>query len=75
MNTSEYVLQMCRPVTLQVNTLADGQLGSGWPHRLLPGESVGEGRRREGGGTGAKKEEKEEFGEVVGEEKEERALC
>ena len=46
MNTSEYVLQMCRPVTLQVNTLADGQLGTGWPHRLPPGESSGEGKRR-----------------------------
>lgn len=58
MNTSEYALQMCRPVTLQVNTLADGQLRTGWPHRLPPGESAGEGRRREegeGGGTGAKR--------------------
>ena len=59
MNTSEYALQMCRPVTLQVNTLADGQLRTGWPHRLPPGESAGEGRRRgeegAGGGTGAKR--------------------
>ena len=59
MNTSEYALQMCRPVTLQVNTLADGQLRTGWPHRLPPGESAGEGRRRgeegEGWGTGAKR--------------------
>lgn len=45
-NTSEYALQMCRPVTLQVNTLADGQLRTGWPHRLPPGERSGEGRRR-----------------------------
>lgn len=55
-NTSEYALQMCRPVTLQVNTLADGQLRTGWPHRLPPGESAGERRRRvEGkeGGAGA----------------------
>lgn len=48
-NTSEYALQMCRPVTLQVNTLADGQLRTGWPHRLPPRESAAEGRRREEG--------------------------
>ena len=66
MNTSEYALQMCRPVTLQVNTLADGQLGTGWPHRLPPGESAGGGRRRV---------EREEEGEAVGEGGEERALC
>lgn len=47
MNTSEYALQMCRAVTLQVNTLADGQLGTGWPHRRAPRESAGEGRRRQ----------------------------
>lgn len=50
MNTSEYVLQMCRPVTLQVNTLTDGQLRTGWPHRLPPGESSGEGVCVCGGG-------------------------
>lgn len=58
-NTSEYALQMCRPVTLQVNTLADGQLGTGWPHRLAPGESGGEGRRRDKGWGVRGKEEEE----------------
>lgn len=62
MNTSEYAVQMCRPVTLQVNTLADGQLGTGWPHRLPPGESAGEGRRRVEGGGGQEQEEEEELG-------------
>lgn len=42
MNAREYVLQMCRPVMLQVNTLADGQLGTGWPRCLPPGERIGE---------------------------------
>lgn len=56
-NTSEYALQMCRPVTLQVNTLADGQLRTGWPHRLPPRESAGEGRRMGGIGQEQKKEE------------------
>lgn len=46
-NTSEYAFQMCRAVTLQVNTLADGQLGTGWPHRHAPRERAGEGRRRQ----------------------------
>lgn len=64
-NTSEYALQMCRPVTLQVNTLADGQLGTGWPHRLPPGGECW--RRKEesggrGGGDRSKKEEEEELG-------------
>lgn len=47
MNTREYALQMCRAVTPQVNTLADGQLGTGWPHRRAPRERAGEGRRRQ----------------------------
>lgn len=46
-NTSEYALQMCRAVTPQVNTLADGQLGTGWPHRRAPGGRAGKGRRRQ----------------------------
>lgn len=46
-NTSEYALQMCRAVTPQVNTLADGQLGTGWPHRRAPGGCAGKGRRRQ----------------------------
>lgn len=75
MNTSEYALQMCRPVTLQVNTLADGQLRTGWPHRLPPGESAGAGRRREEGGGHEKKRGGGVGGEVMGEGGEERALC
>lgn len=74
-NTSEYALQMCRPVTLQVNTLADGQLRTGWPHRLPPREIAGEGRRRGKGGVGEKKRRRS-----CGEAKwwvkeEERGLC
>lgn len=67
MNTGEYVLQMCRPVTLQVNTLADGQLRTGWPHRLPPGEIAGEGRRRgkDGGGGGVGRRKKRGGG-IVG---------
>lgn len=41
-NTGEYALQMCRPVTPQVNTLTDGQLRTGWPHRPPPRESAKE---------------------------------
>lgn len=56
-NTSEYALQMCRPVTLQVNTIADGQLGTGWPHRPPPRERESGRRVEEGelGGGGSKK--------------------
>lgn len=52
-NTGEYALQMCRPVTLQVNTLTDGQLRTGWPHRPPPGESAG--GSGEGGGRGGER--------------------
>lgn len=38
---------MCQAVTPRVNTLADGQLGTGWPHRRAPGGRVGKGRRRQ----------------------------
>lgn len=61
MNTGEYALQMCRPVTLQVNTLTDGQLRTGWPHRPPPRESAKEvrgGRKRE------EEEERKRRGEV-----------
>lgn len=58
MNTSEYALQMCRPVTARVNTPADGQLGTGRPRRLPPGEPAGRGARGEFG---------EELREAVGE--------
>lgn len=51
-NTGEYALQMCRPVTLQVNTRADGQLGTGWPHRRPPREQAGRGGGRCTGGRG-----------------------
>lgn len=63
MNTGEYVLQMCRPVTLQVNTLTDGQLRTGWPHRLPPRESAEEVRGgREVQEDKKKEEEEEELG-------------
>lgn len=79
MNTSEYALQMCRPVTLQVNTLADGQLRTGWPHRLPPGESAGEGRRREegeGGGDRSKKSRRRRnWGGKLWVREERRGLC
>lgn len=52
-NTGEYALQMCRPVTLQVNTLTDGQLRTGWPHRPPPRESAEEAR----GGRKRRREE------------------
>lgn len=70
-NTSEYVLQMCRPVTLQVNTLTDGQLRTGWPRRFPPGESVEEGRRREEEGLSIA----EKRGGVGSKGREERDLC
>lgn len=74
-NTSEYALQMCRPVTLQVNTLADGQLRTGWPHRLPPGESAGAGRRRGKGGGDMRKKEEEELGGKQWVKEERRGLC
>lgn len=76
MNTGEYALQMCRPVTLQVNTLADGQLGTGWPHRLPPRESPGGGRRRVERGQEQEEEELSGVeGGAVDEGGKERALC
>lgn len=77
MNTGEYALQMCRPVTLQVNTLTDGQLRTGWPHRLPPRESAEE-VRGEGGGVQEEKKKKRRrrsWEEGMGEGGEERSLC
>lgn len=65
---------MCQAVTPQVNTLADGQLGTGWPHRRAPGGRVGKGRRRQEEGGGEVRQGKKGE-EELGVKKERRGIC